>query len=70
MVLFVPVCNSLLHPFSAPRREEAGASHQEKGIGRSEEAKKDGGRKGDVPYKERSAARMEKELEGRAKKED
>jgi len=54
---------------STPRREEASASYQRKGTGKGKEAKENRGRKGSTPCKERSAARIEDELDGRAKKE-
>ena len=44
-------------------------SYQGKGTERREEAGKDGGKKGSVPHKGRSTARMEEKLEERAKKE-
>ena len=44
-------------------------SYQGKGVERRKEAKEDEGRKGGVPCKGRSIARIEEELEGRAKKE-
>jgi len=52
-----------------PRREEASTSHQEKGAGRREETKENRRKKGGVFYKGKSAARIEEELNGRAKEE-
>jgi len=50
-------------------REEAGAPRERKGAGKRKEAEEDRRREGGVPCKGRSAARIEEELNGRAKKE-
>jgi len=54
---------------STPKREEASTFYQRKGTEKGKEAKENRGRKGSTPCKGRSAARMEEELDGRAKKE-
>jgi len=53
---------------SAPRREEAGTSHQGKGAERRKEVEESRGeRSGMHGQTTRSAVRMEKKLDGRAK---
>jgi len=54
---------------STPRRKEASMFHQGKGIERREKTKENGRRKGGMSYKGKSVARMEEELDGRAKEE-
>jgi len=49
--------------------EKGGALQGEKGAPKRKETEKDGGRKGGAPYKGRSAARVEEELNRRAEKE-
>jgi len=49
--------------------EKGGAPQGEKGASRRKEIEEDGGRKDSAPYKGRSAARVEEELNRRAEKE-
>jgi len=49
--------------------EKSGTPQRGKGAPKRKETEEDGGRKGSVPYKGRSAARVEEELDRRAEKE-